>query len=146
MIRRVSRREAICRKEAEAKSAKDSLSMEELVDIAVDALAKYGVNEIEYEEGEEPEENEAICADEEGNEVGIEIKGDKLKIDLDEEEDIIIDLNNTVDDVKAELDADLESKLAEQEEAEECSRKYEEWKRRRNRRMEKRIPLNRRGR
>lgn len=155
MIRRISKKEADsisrrfeacakddegCKKEAEAENACDALEMEALVDLAVGALAEYGVNEIEYEEGEEPEENEAICADEEGNEVGVEVKGKTLKIDLDEDEDIVVKLDQPVDDVKAEIKADLEEKMAEQEEAEECNRRFEAWKRERKLRKEgKRI-------
>ena len=164
MIRRISREEArmlsrrfhkeeACADEAckskkdekDADNACDALEVEALVDLAVKALADYGVNEIDYEEGEEPDENEAICADEEGNEVGVEVKGKKLKIDLDEEEDIIVDLAQPVEDVKAEIKADLEEKMAEQEEAEECNRRFEAWKRNRNLRKEgKRIPSSKR--
>lgn len=163
MIRRISREEArmlsrrfhkeACADEAckskkdekDAENACDALEVEALVDLAVKALADYGVNEIDYEEGEEPDENEAICADEEGNEVGVEVKGKKLKIDLDEEEDIIVDLAQPVEDVKAEIKADLEEKMAEQEEAEECNRRFEAWKRNRNLRKEgKRIPSSKR--
>ena len=135
-----------CKKdEKDADNACDALEVEALVDLAVKALADYGVNEIDYEEGEEPDENEAICADEEGNEVGVEVKGKKLKIDLDEEEDIIVDLAQPVEDVKAEIKADLEEKMAEQEEAEECNRRFEAWKRNRNLRKEgKRIPSSKR--
>ena len=111
-------KEEACRKdEKDAENACDALEVEALVDLAVKALADYGVEEIEYAEGEEPDENEAICADEEGNEVGVEVNGKKLKIDLDEEEDIVVDLAQPVEDVKAEIKADLEEKMAEQEEA-----------------------------
>lgn len=163
MIRRISRNEArvlsrrfrddeACGKDKlekeakkEAESACDALDVEALVDLAVKALADYGVNEIDYEEGEEPDENEAICADEEGNEVGVTVNGKKMKIDLDEEEDIVVDLTKPVDDVKAEIKADLEAKMAEQEEAEECNKRFEAWKRNRKLRKEgKRIPSNRR--
>lgn len=148
MIRRMSRNEArrlSRRYEAEEKDCCDALEVEAIVDLAVDALGEYGVNEIEYEEGEEPEENEAICADEDGNEVGVEVKGNKLKIDLDEDEDIVIKLDQPVEDVKAELKGDLEDKLADQEEAEECNRRFEAWKRSRALRREgRRVP--RRGR
>ena len=142
MIRRISKNEAVRRfrrfeaDEKEVKNACDELELEALVDLAVSALAEFGVTEIEYEEGEEPDENEAICADEEGNEVGIEVKGKTLKIDLDEEEDIVVKLDQPVEDVKAEIKADLEEKLADQEEAdaeeaEECNRRFEAWKRKR---------------
>lgn len=147
--RRISRRNEACkgeackddeackaRKEAEAENACDALETEALVDLAVKALAEFGVNEIEYEEGEEPDENEAICADEEGNEVGVEVDGKKIKIDLDEEEDIVVKLDQPVEDVKAEIKADLEEKLADQEEAEECARRFEAWKRERRLRKE----------
>ena len=151
MIRRISRRfegkgcpdckeNEACKKEAEDKNevenACDALETEALVDLAVKVLADYGVNEIEYEEGEEPDENEAICADEDGNEVGVEIKGKTLKIDLDEEEDIVVKLDQPVDDVKAEIKADLEEKMADQEAAEECNRRFEAWKRERRLRKE----------
>lgn len=129
-----------CKKEAEdkkeAENACDALEMEAIVDLAVKALADYGVNEIEYEEGEEPDENEAICADEDGNEVGVEVNGKTLKIDLDEEEDIVVKLDQPVDDVKAEIKADLEEKMADQEAAEECNRRFEAWKRERRLRKE----------
>lgn len=142
MIRRISKNEAVRRfrrfeaDEKEVKNACDELELEALVDLAVAALAEFGVTEIEYEEGEEPDENEAICADEEGNEVGIEVNGKTLKIDLDEEEDIVVKLDQPVEDVKAEIKADLEEKLADQEEAEaeeaeECNRRFEAWKRKR---------------
>lgn len=159
MIRRISKNEArrisrnlergyrreACKKEADAENACDALEVEALVDLAVKALKDYGINEIEYAEGEEPDENEAICADEDGNEVGVEVDGKKIKIDLDEEEDIIVKLNQPVDDVKAELKDDLEAKLAEQEEAEECNKRFEAWKRDRKLRKEgKRISMDRR--
>ena len=162
MIRRISKNEArrIARrfegkdcedckeapkKEAEAENACDALEVEALVDLAVKALKDFGINEIEYEEGEEPDENEAICADEDGNEVGVEVDGKQIKIDLDEEEDLIIKLDQPVDDVKAEIKADLDEKLAEQEEAEECNKRFESWKRDRKLRKEgKRVPMNRR--
>lgn len=162
MIRRISRNEARCIRrdmearrclssrrcrEAEEENACDALEVDALVDLAVAALAEYGVNEIEYEEGEEPDENEAICADEEGNEVGVTVKGKKLTIDLDEEEDIEVGLDQPVEAVKEEIKADLEEKMGEQEEAEaeECNQRFEAWKR--NRRMKKegrRISINRR--
>lgn len=165
MIRRISKKEALCisrrmaerqcedeackkeapMKEAEAENACDALEVEALVDLAVKALKDFGVDEIEYEEGEEPDENEAICADEEGNEVGVEVKGNQLKIDLDEEEDIIVKLDQPVDAVKEELKADLEEKLAEQEEVEECNKRFEAWKKDRTLRREgKRVPMKRR--
>ena len=139
-------KEEACRKdEKDAENACDALEVEALVDLAVKALADYGVNEIEYEEGEEPDENEAICADEEGNEVGVEVKDKKLKIDLDEEEDIVVDLEQPVDAVREEIKADLEAKLADQEAAEECNRRFEAWKRDRKLRKEgKRVAINRR--
>ena len=153
MIRRISKNEARvlarrCRRneaEAEVENACDALEVEALVDLAVKALAEFGVNEIEYEEGEEPDENEAICADEEGNEVGVTVKGKKLTIDLDEEDDIVVDLAQSVDDVKAEIKADLEEKMADQEEAEECNKRFEAWKRDRRLRKEgKRVARTRR--
>lgn len=155
MIRRISKNEARvlarrCRRnEAEAENACDALEVEALVDLAVKALAEFGVNEIEYEEGEEPDENEAICADEEGNEVGVTVSGKKLTIDLDEEDDIVVDLAQPVDDVKAEIKADLEEKMADQEEdekeAEECNKRFEAWKRNRRLRKEgKRVVRSRR--
>ena len=141
-------REACRRDEADkAENAVDALEVEALVDLAVDALADYGVEEIEYEEGEEPDENEAICADEEGNEVGVTVDGKNLTIDLDEDEDIVVKLDQPVEDVKAEIKADLEEKMVEQEdkEAEECNKRFEAWKRNRRLRKEgKRIPCNKR--
>ena len=161
MIRRITKKEArdlakdmkarrcadgeACKKEAEAENACDALEVEALVDLAVKVLKGFGINEIEYEEGEEPDENEAICADEDGNEVGVEVDGKKLKIDLDEDEDLIIKLDQPTDKVKEELKADLDEILAEQEEAEECNKRFEAWKRDRQLRKEgKRVPMNRR--
>ncbi len=180
MIRRISRNEArvlarrcredrccgreACRRRDEADKAEDAidvLEVKDLVDLAVKALADYGVNEIDYEkagfdEDEMPEENEAICADEEGNEVGVKVDVDNktLTIDLDEEDDIIVDLAQPEEDVTEEIKNDLEVKLGEQEEAEkkakkkadkeaeECNRRFEAWKRERRLRKEgKRIPL-----
>lgn len=166
MIRRISRNEArslsrrmrdmdsrccgsSCRRRDEKgeDDACDALEVEALVDLAVDALADYGVEEIDYEELDEedrPDENEAICTDEEGNEVGVTVdldgKKPKLTIDLDEDEDIVVDLCQPVADVKSEIQEDLEEKLAEQEEKEECNRRFEAWKRARDLRREgKRI-------
>lgn len=131
-----------CKKESDAENACDALEVEALVDLAVASLAEYGVNEIDYPEGEEPDENEAICADEDGNEVGIQINGKELLIDLDEEEDIIVNLEQPVEDVKEEIKADLEEKMAEQEVAEESARRFEAWKRERRLRKEsKRKPI-----
>ena len=125
-----------CKKESDAENACDALEVEALVDLAVASLAEYGVNEIDYPEGEEPDENEAICADEDGNEVGIQVNGKELLIDLDEEEDIIVNLDQPVEDVKEEIMADLEEKMAEQEVAEESARRFESWKRERSLRKE----------
>lgn len=125
-----------CKKESDAENACDALEVEALVDLAVASLAEYGVNEIDYPEGEEPDENEAICADEDGNEVGIQVNGKELLIDLDEEEDIIVNLDQPVEDVKEEIMADLEEKMAEQEVAEESARRFESWKRERRLRKE----------
>ena len=162
MIRRISRDEARClsrrmrdmdsrcngdscrrKDEKEDEKACDALEVEALVDLAVNALADYGVEEIDYEELDEedrPDENEAICTDEDGNEVGVTVdvegKKPKLTIDLDEDEDIVVDLTQLVADVKAEITGDLEEKLAEQEEAEESNRRFEAWKRNRNLRKE----------
>lgn len=131
-----------CKKESDAENACDALEVEALVDLAVASLAEYGVNEIDYPEGEEPDENEAICADEDGNEVGIQVNGKELLIDLDEEEDIIVNLDQPVEDVKEEIKADLEEKMAEQEVAEESARRFEAWKRERRLRKEsKRKPI-----
>lgn len=162
MIRRISRNEArtlsrrmrdmeakACReadKDEDDAKACDALEVEALVDLAVAALAEYGVEEIEYEEGEEPDENEAICSDEEGNEVGVTVdvegKSPKLTIDLDEDEDIVVKLDQPVEDVKSEIKDDLEEKMAEQEEADECNQRFEAWKRARNLRKEgKRVAL-----
>ena len=159
MIRRISKNEArciarrlkeekdceACKKEAEAENACGALDVEALVDLAVSSLRDFSINEIDYAEGEEPDENEAICADEEGNEVGVEVDGKTLKIDLDDEEDIIVKLDQPVENVRAEIKADLDAKLAEQKEAEECNKRFEAWKRDRNLRKEgKRIPMKRR--
>lgn len=124
-----------CR-EAEEKeqSAVDALDLEGLVDLAVTALADYGVEELDYDDDDLPAENEAICADDEGNEVGVEVKGKKLRIDLDEDNDIVVDLSQPVKDVEEEIRQDLESILSEQEEAdekeaEESNMRYNEWRR-----------------
>ena len=47
------------RKEAEEIKALD-MEVSDIVDLAVDALEERGVMEIDYQEGEEPAENEAI--------------------------------------------------------------------------------------
>jgi hypothetical protein len=76
---------------------------------------------------------------------GVEVKGKKLKIDLDEDEDLVIELDQPVEDVKAALKDDLEEIMSEQEEAEECNRRFEAWKRSRALRKEgKRVAMNRR--
>lgn len=161
MIRRISRNEArvlsrrmrdmeACRRDE--KDDKDEkhvcdLPVKDQVDLAVGILEEFDVTEIEYEEGEEPNENEAICEDhpddpdEESSQVGVTVDMDakKLIIDLDEKEDIEIDLDRPEEEVVAELKEDLTSKLEEQEkeeeEAKECNRRFEAWKR--NRRLSK---------
>lgn len=116
------------RKEAEEVKTLD-MEVSDVVDIAVDALEEYGVMEMDYQEGEEPAENEAICVDEEGNQVHISVMDGVLTIDLDEEDLIEIDLNKTADDVKTELEEDLNEKFKKNEK-EEALRRFEIWKER----------------
>lgn len=155
MIRKLSRSERcigdLCeaKDEEQQEAAIDALDMEALVDLAVTALSNYGIEEIDYDDDELPNENQAICQDADGNEVGVEIqtgkKGAKLVIDLDEDEDIEIDLSQSVDDVTQELSGDLEDKYNEQEEAEESCRRYEAWKRNMELREEgRRVSMRRR--
>ena len=101
------------RREAEEVKVLD-MEVSDVIDMAVDALEKYGVMEMDYPEGEEPEENEAICVDEDGNQALVSVMDGKLMIDLDE----------VMDDVKADLEADLEEKLNKNT-AEEARRRLE---------------------
>lgn len=116
------------RKEAEEVKALD-MEVSDVVDMAVDALEERGVMEMDYQEGEEPAENEAICVDEEGNQAHISIMDGILTIDLDEEDMIEIDLDKTADDVKAELEEDLNEKF-DKNEKEEARKRFEAWKER----------------
>lgn len=116
------------RKEAEEVKVLD-MEVSDVVDMAVDALEERGVMEMDYKEGEEPAENEAICVDEEGNQAHISIMDGILTIDLDEEDMIEIDLDKTADDVKAELEEDLNEKF-DKNEKEEARKRFETWKER----------------
>ena len=111
------------RREAEEVKVLD-MEVSDVIDMAVDALEKYGVMEMDYPEGEEPEENEAICVDEDGNQALVSVMDGKLMIDLDEEDEIVIDLDQVMDDVKSELEADLEEKFNKNT-AEEARRRLE---------------------
>ena len=111
------------RREAEEVKVLD-MEVSDVIDMAVDALEKYGVMELDYPEGEEPEENEAICVDEDGNQALVSVMDGKLMIDLDEEDEIVIDLDQVMDDVKSELEADLEEKFNKNT-AEEARRRLE---------------------
>ena len=97
-------------KEGKEENLIDVVEVSDIVDKAVDALGEYGISEIEYEEDNEPPENEAVCNDEDGNEVNISVNADdaKLSIELDEENTIEIDLNAPEEDVDEALSADLE--------------------------------------
>lgn len=97
-------------KEGKEENLIDVAEVSDIVDKAVDALGEYGISEIEYEEDNEPPENEAVCNDEDGNEVNISVNSDdaKLSIELDEENTIEIDLNAPEKDVDEALSADLE--------------------------------------
>ena len=97
-------------KEGKEENLIDVVEVSDIVDKAVDALGEYGISEIEYEEDNEPPENEAVCNDEDGNEVNISVNADdaKLSIELDEENTIEIDLNAPEKDVDEALSADLE--------------------------------------
>lgn len=111
------------RREAEEVKVLD-MEVSDVVDMAVDALEKYGVMEMDYPEGEEPEENEAICVDEDGNQALVSVMDGKLMLDLDEEDEIVIDLDQVMDDAKSELEADLEEKFNKNT-AEEARRRFE---------------------
>ena len=111
------------RREAEEVKVLD-MEVSDVIDMAVDALEKYGVMEMDYPEGEEPEENEAICVDEDGNQALVSVMDGKLMLDLDEEDEIVIDLDQVMDDVKSELEADLEEKFNKNT-AEEARRRFE---------------------
>ena len=111
------------RREAEEVKVLD-MEVSDVIDMAVDAIEKYGVMEMDYPEGEEPEENEAICVDEDGNQALVSVMDGKLMIDLDEEDEIVIDLDQVMDDVKSELEADLEEKFNKNT-AEEARRRFE---------------------
>lgn len=121
----------------------DVAEVSDIVDKAVDALGEYGISEIEYEEDKEPPENEAICNDEDGNEVNISVNADdaKLSIELDEENTIEIDLNAPEKDVDEALSADLEEIFnPEDEGGEDKEDKKDDAKERRiRRRMEQRM-------
>ena len=115
----------------------DVAEVSDIVDKAVDALGEYGISEIEYEEDNEPPENEAVCNDEDGNEVNISVNADdaKLSIELDEENTIEIDLNAPEKDVDEALSADLEEIFNPEDE----DKKDDAKERRIRRRMEQRM-------
>ena len=115
----------------------DVVEVSDIVDKAVDALGEYGISEIEYEEDNEPPENEAVCNDEDGNEVNISVNADdaKLSIELDEENTIEIDLNAPEEDVDEALSADLEEIFNPEDE----DKKDDAKERRIRRRMEQRM-------
>lgn len=124
-------------KEGKEENLIDVVEVSDIVDKAVDALGEYGISEIEYEEDNEPPENEAVCNDEDGNEVNISVNADdaKLSIELDEENTIEIDLNAPEEDVDEALSADLEEIFNPEDE----DKKDDAKERRIRRRMEQRM-------
>ena len=124
-------------KEGKEENLIDVVEVSDIVDKAVDALGEYGISEIEYEEDNEPPENEAVCNDEDGNEVNISVNADdaKLSIELDEENTIEIDLNAPEKDVDEALSADLEEIFNPEDE----DKKADAKERRIRRRMEQRM-------
>lgn len=124
-------------KEGKEENLIDVAEVSDIVDKAVDALGEYGISEIEYEEDNEPPENEAVCNDEDGNEVNINVSADdaKLSIELDEENTIEIDLNAPEKDVDEALSADLEEIFNPEDEDKQDDAK----ERRIRRRMEQRM-------
>ena len=124
-------------KEGKEENLIDVVEVSDIVDKAVDALGEYGISEIEYEEDNEPPENEAVCNDEDGNEVNISVNADdaKLSIELDEENTIEIDLNAPEEDVDEALSADLEEIFNPEDE----DKKEDAKERRIRRRMEQRM-------
>ena len=124
-------------KEGKEENLIDVVEVSDIVDKAVDALGEYGISEIEYEEDNEPPENEAVCNDEDGNEVNISVNSDdaKLSIELDEENTIEIDLNAPEKDVDEALSADLEEIFNPEDE----DKKDDAKERRIRRRMEQRM-------
>lgn len=124
-------------KEGKEENLIDVVEVSDIVDKAVDALGEYGISEIEYEEDNEPPENEAVCNDEDGNEVNISVNADdaKLSIELDEENTIEIDLNAPEKDVDEALSADLEEIFNPEDE----DKKDDAKERRIRRRMEQRM-------
>ena len=124
-------------KEGKEENLIDVAEVSDIVDKAVDALGEYGISEIEYEEDNEPPENEAVCNDEDGNEVNISVNADdaKLSIELDEENTIEIDLNAPEKDVDEALSADLEEIFNPEDE----DKKDDAKERRIRRRMEQRM-------
>ena len=124
-------------KEGKEENLIDVAEVSDIVDKAVDALGEYGISEIEYEEDNEPPENEAVCNDEDGNEVNVSVNADdaKLSIELDEENTIEIDLNAPEKDVDEALSADLEEIFNPEDEDKKDAAK----ERRIRRRMEQRM-------
>ena len=127
-------------KEGKEENLIDVAEVSDIVDKAVDALGEYGISEIEYEEDNEPPENEAVCNDEDGNEVNISVNADdaKLSIELDEDNTIEIDLNAPEKDVDEALSADLEEIFNPEDEDKE-DKKDDAKERRIRRRMEQRM-------
>ena len=124
-------------KEGKEENLIDVVEVSDIVDKAVDALGEYGISEIEYEEDNEPPENEAVCDDEDGNEVNVSVNVDdaKLSIELDEDNTIEIDLNAPEKDVDEALSADLEEIFNPEDE----DKKDDAKERRIRRRMEQRM-------
>ena len=124
-------------KEGKEENLIDVAEVSDIVDKAVDALGEYGISEIEYEEDNEPPENEAVCDDEDGNEVNVSVNVDdaKLSIELDEDNTIEIDLNAPEKDVDEALSADLEEIFNPEDE----DKKDDAKERRIRRRMEQRM-------
>lgn len=88
----------------------ESKEVSDIVDMAVSALGAYGITEVEYEEDEQPPENEAVCTDEDGNEIAVSVdaEGAKLNIQLDEETAIEVALDVTEEEATEALSGDLE--------------------------------------
>lgn len=134
--RRIRRFEA----DEKEEGAIDTMDMEAIVDMGVKALAPFDIAEMEYEEGEEPAENEAVCEAGDDAEVPVKVDGDKLIIVIaagignnDEDATVEVDLTKPEADVKEELDSDLAEifgseeeeepkEEAKEEEAKECRR------------------------
>lgn len=90
----------------------DTVEISAIVDKAVDALTGYDCPEKEYddEEKEELPENEAICVDEDDQEIPVSVDEEnaKLVIELGDDATVEVDLDQPEEDVDAELAESLE--------------------------------------